>query len=118
MEPVNVMASAKGNSGVQKLLAAMRKMIREVNDREICNRLEILASSEKEDIPQNVIKELLENPLNFDVSKIKEPYVQYVKHYIFMVKRENRLNQRREEEKMKKKNRNKNLLDDESEENN
>ncbi len=80
------MAIQKGNQGVQKLLSAMRKLIKEVNDKEICNKLEIFVTSEKEDIPPSVLKSLLENPLNFDVSKVAEPYTQYVKHYIFMVK--------------------------------
>ncbi|MCS7205074.1 MAG: hypothetical protein NZ853_05210 [Leptospiraceae bacterium] len=110
------MATAKGNQGIQKLLAAMRKLIREVNDREICNRLEILATSEKEDIPSDLLKDLLDNPLNFDANKIPEPYTQYVKHYIYMVKRENRIQQRKEQEKGRRKKRNKE--DDEAEENN
>ncbi|GIX42530.1 MAG: hypothetical protein KatS3mg129_2263 [Leptospiraceae bacterium] len=96
------MAVSKNNQGVQKLLYAMKKLIREVNDKEICNKLEILVSSEKEDIPAQMVKDLLESPLSFDASKVPEPYTQYVKHYIYMVKREERLNQKKEEQKMKK----------------
>jgi len=96
------MAISKNNQGIQKLLSVMKKMIREVNDKEICNKLEILVSSEKEDIPANMIKDLLESPLTFDASKVPEPYTQYVKHYIYMVKREERLNQKKEELKVKK----------------
>ncbi len=90
------MAISKSNQGIQKLLSAMRKLIREVNDKEICNKLEILASSEKEDIPANIIKNLLDSPLTFDTSKIQEPYVQYVRHYIYMVKREKRLAEKKQ----------------------
>ena len=90
------MAISKNNQGIQKLLSVMKKMIREVNDKEICNKLEILVSSEKEDIPPHMIKDLLESPLTFDASKVPEPYTQYVKHYIYMVKREERLNQKKE----------------------
>ncbi|MFN3245610.1 MAG: hypothetical protein ACK42K_02835 [Leptonema sp. (in: bacteria)] len=96
------MAISKNNQGIQKLLSVMKKMIREVNDKEICNKLEILVSSEKEDIPPHMIKDLLESPLTFDASKVPEPYTQYVKHYIYMVKREERLNQKKEELKVKK----------------
>lgn len=80
----------------------MKKLIREVNDKEICNKLEILVSSEKEDIPNHLIKDILESPLTFDASKVPEPYTQYVRHYIYMVKREMRINQKKEERKQKK----------------
>lgn len=93
----------KNNQGIQKLLSAMRKLIREVNDKEICNKLEILVSSEKEDIPANLIKDLLESPLTFDPTKIQEPYVQYVRHYIYMVKREKRLAEKKQAQQIEKK---------------
>jgi hypothetical protein len=96
------MAISKNNQGVQKILLAMKKLIREVNDKEICNKLEILVSSEKEDLPPQMIKDLLDSPLTFDASKVPEPYTQYVKHYIYMVKREERLNQKKAEMKLKK----------------
>lgn len=93
----------KNNQGIQKLLSAMKKLIREVNDKEICNKLEILVSSEKEDIPANLIKDLLESPLTFDPTKIQEPYVQYVRHYIYMVKREKRLAEKKQAQQIEKK---------------
>lgn len=93
----------KNNQGIQKLLSAMKKLIREVNDKEICNKLEILVSSEKEDIPANLIKDLLDSPLTFDPTKIQEPYVQYVRHYIYMVKREKRLAEKKQAQQIEKK---------------
>lgn len=81
----------------------MKKLIREVNDKEICNKLEILASSEKEDIPANLIKSLLDSPLTFDTNKIQEPYVQYVRHFIYMVKREKRLAEKKQAIQIQKK---------------
>ncbi|MFN3603410.1 MAG: hypothetical protein ACK4UJ_01735 [Leptonema sp. (in: bacteria)] len=104
------MALSKNNQGIQKLLITMKKLIREVNDKEICNKLEILVSSEKEDIPPNLIKDLLDSPLTFDPTRIPEPYVQYVRHFIYMVKREKRLtekkqaiqNQKKEKQNQKK----------------
>ena len=78
---------ARSNPGIGKLLGAMRKLIVEVNDQEICRRLEILQNSEKEDLPVSVVKRLLEEPGDFDAREIQEPYTQYVKHYLYMVKR-------------------------------
>lgn len=78
---------ARNNPGVGRLLAAMRKLIAEVNDQEICRRLDILMNSEKEDLPPNLIKRLLESPESFDAREVQEPYTQYVKHYLYMVKR-------------------------------
>jgi hypothetical protein len=81
---------AKANPGIGRLLTAMRKIVVEVNDQEICRRLEILQNSEKEDLPPSVVKRLLEAPAEFDAREIPEPYTQYVKHYLYMVKRDSR----------------------------
>lgn len=87
-----------------RLLSAMKKLTREVNDQEICRRLEILINSEKEDLPPSSVKSLLENPSDFDPSSVAEPYTQYVKHYLYMVKRDerNKEKQRQESESRKK----------------
>ena len=81
---------AKANPGIGRLLAAMRKMVVEVNDQEICRRLEILQNSEKEDLAPSLMKRLLESPGDFDAREVPEPYTQYVKHYLYMVKRDGR----------------------------
>lgn len=81
---------AKPNPGVGKLLGAMRKLVSEVNDQEICRRLEILQGSEKEDLSASIVKRLLETPDDFDPREVQEPYTQYVKHYLYMVKRDSR----------------------------
>ena len=78
---------AKSNSGVGRLLAAMKRHIKEVNDQEICRRLEILMGSEKADLPQAMVRPMLEEPGGFDPKRVPEPYTQYVKHYLYMVKR-------------------------------
>ncbi len=90
---------ARANTGITRLLSAMKKMIEEVNDQEICRRLEILMNTEKEDLPPAMIKSLLQNPAQFDPSEVSEPYTQYVKHYLFMVKREGREKERQRMER-------------------
>lgn len=94
---------SKGNPGVSKLLNAMKKLIREVNDKEICNRLEILMGVEREDIPPHQIRALFDDPFNFDANQIPEPYSQYVKHFLYMLKRDQRIQHREQMEKEKRK---------------
>lgn len=44
----------------------------------------------KEDLSLSTIKQLIENPLEFEPRDVQEPYTQYVRHYIYMVKRNER----------------------------
>ena len=85
----------KYKTGIGKLLSAMKKNIREVNDQEVCRRLEILMHSEKEDMNINLVKRLLESsPYEIDPREVPEPFSQYVKHYYYMLKREERIKQK------------------------
>ncbi|EMO29422.1 hypothetical protein LEP1GSC170_0048 [Leptospira interrogans serovar Bataviae str. HAI135] len=81
------MASKVKRSSFQKLLNAMKKMSLEVNDYEICRRLETIMMTSKEDLSQVVVKSLLDNPLDFDPKTLPEPYGQYIRHFVYMVKR-------------------------------
>ncbi len=65
----------------------MKKMSLEVNDYEICRRLETIMMTSKEDLSQVVVKSLLDNPLDFDPKTLPEPYGQYIRHFVYMVKR-------------------------------
>ncbi|MBX7058530.1 MAG: hypothetical protein K1X75_10735 [Leptospirales bacterium] len=47
-------------------------------------------NSEKEDLPAQLAKKMIDDPGNFDARQAPEPYTQYVKHYLYMVKRERR----------------------------
>ncbi|MBL0954016.1 MAG: hypothetical protein IBJ01_04545 [Leptospira sp.] len=75
----------------QKFLNAMRKLSTEVNDSEICKRLEILMATSKDDLPLAHVNQLLQEPKEFDPKTIPEPYTQYVRHFIYMVKRNGRM---------------------------
>ncbi|WP_039929609.1 phosphatidylinositol phospholipase [Leptospira yanagawae] len=75
----------------QKFLNAMRKLSTEVNDSEICKRLEILMATSKDDLPLAHVNQLLQEPKEFDPKTIPEPYTQYVRHFIYMVKRNGRI---------------------------
>lgn len=65
----------------------MRKLSVEVNDEEICRRFETLMHTSKEDLNLNSVKSLLQNPSEFEPKEIPEPYTQYVRHFMYMVKR-------------------------------
>ncbi|MGJ4748073.1 phosphatidylinositol phospholipase [Leptospira sp. SA-E8] len=75
----------------QRLLNAMKKVTSEVNDHEILRRLETLMVTSKEDLNQAVVRSLLENPLDFDPKSVPEPYAQYVRHFVYMVKRNKKM---------------------------
>ncbi|WP_208744024.1 phosphatidylinositol phospholipase [Leptospira andrefontaineae] len=75
----------------QRLLNAMKKVTSEVNDHEILRRLETLMVTSKEDLNQTVVRSLLENPLDFDPKSVPEPYAQYVRHFVYMVKRNKKM---------------------------
>lgn len=94
---------SKGNPGVSKLLNSMKKLIREVNDKEICNRLEILMGVEREDIPAHLVRALFDDPLAFDADQIPEPFSQYAKHFLYMLKRDQRIQHRERIEKENRK---------------
>ncbi|MFB5651185.1 hypothetical protein ACE5IS_11100 [Leptospira wolffii] len=85
------MAAKTKRTSFQRLLNAMKKLISEVNDHEILRRLETLMATSKEDLNQAVVRSLLENPLDFDPKSVPEPYAQYVRHFVYMVKRNKKM---------------------------
>jgi hypothetical protein len=84
------MASKPKRLAFNKLLNAMRKLSVEVNDYEICKRLEVLMVTSKEDLSMSTIKQLVDEPLAFEPKEVPEPYTQYVRHFVYMVKRNER----------------------------
>lgn len=77
--------------GFSKLIDAMRKLSVDVNDREICKKLETLMLTSKDDLNVADVKVLLQSPNSFDPKDIPDPYTQYVKHFIYMVKRNEKM---------------------------
>lgn len=85
------MAGKPKRTAFSKLLNAMKKMSMEVNDNEICRRLETLMLTSKEDLNMSIVKSLFANPLEFDPKNVPEPYTQYIRHFIYMAKRNYKL---------------------------
>lgn len=93
--------------GFSKLLEAMKKLSIDVNDREICKKLDTLMVTSKDDLNLTSIKNLLQSPLDFDPREIPDPYTQYVKHFIYMVRRNEKMGVQKysyedEDQKLKK----------------
>lgn len=78
---------SRSKPGIGKLLSLMRKMSREVNDQEVCRKLEVLMNSEKDDFTPTLARRVLDLPSDFDPREVPEPYTQYVRHYLYMVRR-------------------------------
>jgi hypothetical protein len=70
-----------------RFLAAMQRLSTEVNDTEICKRFETLMFTNKDDLNLQLITQLLANPRDFDPNVIQEPFGQYVRHFLYMIKR-------------------------------
>lgn len=85
------MVNKSAGGVLNKLLTSMKKLSIEVNDQEICKKLELLISTTKEEINSNLIKNLFEDPLNFNPNDIQEPFCQYVRHFTYMIKRNKKL---------------------------
>lgn len=73
-------------------------MVEDVNDVEICRRLEILMNTEKEDLETKLVNQVFEEGLKFDPRLLPEPYTQYVRHYLYMLKRAKKKEDRGEAE--------------------
>lgn len=78
---------ARGKPSINKLLSAMRKLSVEVNDHEVCRKLEILMNSEKDDFSPALARRIIDLPPDFDPREVPEPYTQYIRHYLYMVRR-------------------------------
>ncbi|GBF44261.1 hypothetical protein LPTSP2_35640 [Leptospira ellinghausenii] len=48
-------------------------------------------ATSKDDLPLALVNQLLQEPKEFDPKAIPEPYTQYVRHFIYMVKRNGRM---------------------------
>ncbi len=71
----------------------MKKLSQEVNDQEICRRLEILINSDHDDLTPAIARQIFEEPHSIEPKMIPEPFTQYVMHYLYMQKRESRKQQ-------------------------
>lgn len=75
-------------TNLTKLYNQMHKMSLDAVDNEIIKRFKVLIDASEEDVPKNDIDQLLSDPKNTDTSLFPEGIQPYVKHYVFMTKRD------------------------------
>ncbi len=79
-----------------RLYNRMTKLTSDAVDNEIVKRFKILIDASEEDLPKIEIDALLNDQENTDTHSFPEGLQPYVKHYIFMVKRENNIKAKKE----------------------
>lgn len=75
-------------TNLTRLYTHMHKMSIDAVDSEVIKRFKVLIDACEEDLPRVVIDTLINDSKGSDSSVFPEGLQPYVKHYIFMVKRE------------------------------
>lgn len=75
-------------TNLTKLYNHMHKMSVDAVDSEVIKRFKVLIDACEEDLPKAVIDTLIAEPKGADTSVFPEGLQPYVKHYVFMVKRD------------------------------
>ncbi len=74
-------------TNLTKLYNQMHKMAVDAVDNEIIKRFKVLIDSSEEDVSKNDVDQLMGDPKSADTSLFPEGLQPYVKHYVFMTKR-------------------------------
>lgn len=80
-------ATRRKKTNLNRLYSNMNKLTVDAVDNEIMRRFKLLIDASEEDMPKIVIDSLLANPSSSDPSVFPEGLQPYIKHYIFMSKR-------------------------------
>lgn len=75
-------------TNLTRLYNLMHKMSTDAVDNEIMKRFKVLIDACEEDLPKVHIDALISEPKNADTSVFPEGLLPYVKHFIYMVKRD------------------------------
>jgi hypothetical protein len=75
-------------TNLTKLYNHMHKMSLDAVDGEVIKRFKILIDACEEDLQKSIIDSLIADPKSSDTSVFPEGLQPYVKHYIFMIKRD------------------------------
>ena len=75
-------------TNLTKLYNQMHKMSLDAVDNEIIKRFKILIDASEDDVSKNDVDQLMNDPKNSDASIFPEGLQPYVRHYIFMSKRQ------------------------------
>ena len=75
-------------TNLTKLYNHMHKMSIDAVDSEVIKRFKVLIDACEEDLPKTVIDTLIKEPKGADTSVFPEGLQPYVKHYVYMIKRD------------------------------
>jgi len=79
---------SKRKSNLSKLCTEMNKMTFDAVDREIIKRFKIIIDTSEEDIAKTSMLSIIQEPKSVDLHSYHESLQPYIKHYLFMLKRE------------------------------
>lgn len=71
-----------------RLYTEMNKRSLEANDKEIIKRFKIIIDSSEEDLPKISVDSIIKDPASVDFSSYHESFQPYIKHYLYMIKRD------------------------------
>lgn len=80
----------KRKTNLLRLCTTMGKEAEDAVDKEITRRFKTLIDTSDEDIPKTKIDIVLKQPNSVDINEFDESLQPYIKHYLFMIKRNNR----------------------------
>ena len=75
-------------TNLTRLYNQMHKLASDAVDNEIMKRFKVLIDAVEEDLPKTHIDALISEPKSADISVFPEGLLPYVKHFIYMVKRD------------------------------
>lgn len=77
----------KKNDNLTKLYHEMNKLAKDAVDKEVTKRFKTLIDTADDDITKTLLRTIMKDPRSVEFSKLHESLHPYVKHYIFMSKR-------------------------------
>jgi hypothetical protein len=79
---------SRRKTNLLRLCSEMNKAAKDAVDKEITKRFKTLIDTSEEDITKSSLDVILKHMKDVDISIFHESLQPYIKHYIFMIKRE------------------------------
>ena len=77
----------KKNANLSKLCTEMSKITVDAVDKEVIKRFKTMIDTSEEDITKTSLNLIMKEPKNVDLNNFHEGLQPYIKHYLFMSKR-------------------------------
>lgn len=86
----NRLKKLRKKNNLHRLCVEMNRLVIDANDKEYVRRFKTLIDTSAEEITKSSLDQILNRPNEVDISALSESLQPYIKHYIFMVKRNGR----------------------------